>query len=249
MRSASQGLVANRLLQAISVASFARLQPHLELVELPLKFLLVHAGQPTEFVYFLESGLGSIVADSLDDKHVEVGHVGREGMGGSHLILRTDVTPDQTFMQVGGSGFRMSVAHFNAVMLADIDLRDLLSRYVLFCKIQLAQSAVANARYSLHARLARWLLMCHDRLEIRDMFLTHQFLSLMLGVRRPGVTEELHVLEGAGLIKSTRGKIRILDRAGLEQAAGGCYGLPELEYERLIGVPMRAERSGHQFVT
>jgi len=100
---------------------------------------------------------------------------------------------------------------------------------------QLSQTALANGRYNLQERLARWLLMCNDRLHTDDMALTHEFLSLMLGVRRSGVTEAIHLLEGIHVIKATRGQVRIVNRARLLEIAGGCYGLPEAEYDRLIG--------------
>ena len=111
--------------------------------------------------------------------------------------------------------------------------------YVHCCDIQLAQSALANGRYNMHERLARWLLMCHDRLAGHDLPRTHEFLALMLGVRRSGVTNELHVIEGLRAIRSTRANVRILNRERLEEIAGGSYGVPEKEYERLIGLPIR----------
>jgi len=117
--------------------------------------------------------------------------------------------------------------------------QDLLLRYVHCSELQLAHSALANARYTMPQRLARWLLMCHDRLRDDDLSLTHEFLSLMLGVRRSGVTNEIHVLEGAHAIKASRGNIRIVDRQKLEEIAGGSYGIPEDEYERHIGFTIR----------
>jgi CRP-like cAMP-binding protein len=116
---------------------------------------------------------------------------------------------------------------------------DLLLKYVHCRELQLAHSALANARYTMLGRLARWLLMCHDRLRDSDLPLTHEFLSLMLGVRSAGVTHEIHILEGVHAIKATRGNIRILDSRKLEDMAGGSYGVPEHEYERLIGIPIR----------
>jgi CRP-like cAMP-binding protein len=111
---------------------------------------------------------------------------------------------------------------------------------ITYCaELQLAHSALANARYNIPERLARWLLMSHDRLEGNDLPLTHEFLALMLGVRRSGVTGELHVLEGSHAIRATRGNVHIRDRSKLEDIAGGCYGLPEREYERLLGFSFR----------
>ncbi|NNH68144.1 Crp/Fnr family transcriptional regulator, partial [Rhizobium laguerreae] len=119
------------------------------------------------------------------------------------------------------------------------EVRQLLLRYVHTCELQLAHSALAAAKFNVHQRLARWLLMCHDRIDGNHLPLTHDFLALMLGIRRAGVTNELHILEGMHAIKSTRGNVRILDRNKLIEIAGGCYGVPELEYERLIEAPIR----------
>jgi CRP-like cAMP-binding protein len=135
---------------------------------------------------------------------------------------------------VAGEGYLVPVDKFTLIGQEDAAIRDLLLRYIHCSDMQLAYSALANARYSLHERLARWLLMCHDRIDGDDLPLTHEFLALMLGVRRSGVTEQIHILEGNHSIKATRANIRILDRTKLEQVAGGCYGVPEKEYRRLI---------------
>lgn len=108
-------------------------------------------------------------------------------------------------------------------------------RYVQAYQIQLAQSALSFGHFKMHERLSRWLLMCHDRIDGDELMLTHEFLSLMLGVRRSGVTDEVHILEGMGAIRASRGLIVIRDRQMLERISEGCYGLPEREYRRLIG--------------
>lgn len=234
-----QSSLRNHLLRRLSPSIFAPLRSKLHPVDLQLREVLVEPDQPTANVFFLESGLASLVANSLDGEQAEVGHVGREGLTGSHVLLGTDRTPNRTFMQSPGSALRISVPDLLDAVASEPALRDLLLRYIHSREIQLSHSALANGRYSINERLARWLLMCHDRLESDDLQLTHEFLSLMLGVRRSGVTNELHVIEGIGAIKATRGQIRILDRARLEEIAGGCYGLPEREYERLIGASFR----------
>jgi CRP-like cAMP-binding protein len=229
-----QSEVRNRLLKVIPQEAFESLQPYLELIDLALKQSLVEPNVPNDAVYFLESGLGSVVAQSSDGETVEVGHVGREGMAGYHVLLMTPTSTHRTFMQSMGSAFKVPVGPFMAALEKHPRMRNLLLRYVHSCEVQLGHSALANARYNMHERLARWLLMCHDRLEGDDLALTHEFLSLMLGVRRSGVTEQLHILEGLHAIKATRGNIRIIDREKLEDVAGGCYGAPEAEYKRLI---------------
>lgn len=233
----SQSEVRNRLLKALPPQAYEILRPHMEMVDLSLKQDLVEAGQPNAFVYFIESGLASVVAESSDGESVEIGHVGREGMAGYHVMLMTPTSSHRTFMQSVGSAIRVPVDAFMGTLEEHRSMRNLLLRYIHCCEVQLGHSALANGRYNMHERLARWLLMCHDRLDGDDLGLTHEFLSLMLGVRRSGVTEQLHILEGLHAIKATRGNIRIIDREKLEEVAGGCYGAPEAEYRRLIETP------------
>jgi CRP-like cAMP-binding protein len=238
MSSFSQSSVENRLLKAMDAKAFELLRPAMEAIDLPVKHALTETNLPNSHVYFIEGGLASMVATSTDDEAVEVGHIGREGLGGYHVLLMTDRTPHKTFMQVAGSGISVPVQDFMQAVDNHKPLRDLLLRYVHSADVQLAHSALANGRYSMQERLARWLLMCQDRLDRSDLPLTHEFLSLMLGVRRSGVTNELHILEGVHAIKATRGNVRVHNREKLEEIAGGCYGLPEAEYERLIGISM-----------
>jgi CRP-like cAMP-binding protein len=232
----SQRTIRNRLLRAISSDDFARLIPHLEPVALRLREVLVVPNQPIQNVYFIEEGLASVVAISADDR-IEVAHVGREGLTGDPVLLGVEQTPNETFIQVAGSALRIGVDDLRAALDTSPALKALLLRWVHVSMIQTAQSALANGRYTIQERLARWLLMCLDRMDGDDLPLTHEFLSLMLGVRRSGVTEALHVLEGVNIVKTGRGTIRVLNRERLEEIAGGCYGLPEAEYNKLIGKP------------
>lgn len=235
----TQTTVRNLLLRAIPQRAFEYLRPHMQLIDLPLKYELVTADEPTDTVCFLETGLGSVIATSSDDEAVEVGHVGFEGMSGAHVLLRVDRTPCRTFVQVAGEGIAVPVGSLYSLIEEMPEVGDLLLRYAHTCHLQLAHSALANSRYNMHERLARWLLMSHDRLQGDNLALTHEFLSLMMGVRRSGVTHELHVIEGLKAIRATRGNIRVIDREKLEEIAGGCYGVPESEYERLVGLPIR----------
>jgi CRP-like cAMP-binding protein len=234
-----QSNVRNLLLKAIPADAFVMLEPSMQAIDLPLKFDVVFSDVPNTHVCFIERGLASVVATSSDDEAVEVGHVGPEGMGGLHVVLRTDRTSNKTFMQAAGNGITVPVSTLTSMLEKFPVANTLLLNYVHCTELQLSHSALANARYNMHERLARWLLMCHDRLGGNDLPLTHEFLSLMLGVRRSGVTNEIHIIEGMRAIKATRANIRIIDREKLEEIAGGCYGLPEREYERLIGLPIR----------
>ncbi|AHF88123.1 cAMP-binding protein (plasmid) [Rhizobium leguminosarum bv. trifolii WSM1689] len=233
-----QRQVNNRLLRRFPEDAFKRLAPLLETIDLPVKRTLVLPHKPIEHVCFLESGLASMVAESADGKSVEIRHIGREGIAGYPVVLGVDRTPNKTFMQVPGHGFEVATEDFLPI-LGHPQVRQLLLRYVHTCELQLAHTALAAAKFNVHQRLARWLLMCHDRIDGNHLPLTHDFLALMLGVRRAGVTNELHILEGMHAIKSTRGNLRMLDRDKLIEIAGGCYGVPEQEYERLIEVPKR----------
>ncbi|MFP5076408.1 Crp/Fnr family transcriptional regulator [Rhizobium sp. YIM 134829] len=237
MTPLSQTSIRNRLLRALTVDQFASLAPHLEPYVLPLRHMLVEANVPTAHLWFIESGLASAIATNDDREEIEVAHIGREGITGLHRLLHVEATPNRTFMQVEGTGFRVSFAAMGALFDSDKGVRDLLLRYVFVSALQMAHSSVANARYTMHERLARWLLMCHDRVDGDHLQLTHEFLSLMLGVRRSGVTAELHVLEGIHAIKATRGDVQVLDRTRLENIAGGSYGAPERAYDQLIGSP------------
>ncbi|SES42687.1 Crp/Fnr family transcriptional regulator [Rhizobium sp. NFR03] len=222
----------NGLLSVMSRDDRALLEPHFTLVELELKQPLFDAHQPIDYVYFFLSGLSSEIA-TVGRENIEVGCVGREGLSGHAVLLDVECSPHYAFMQGAGTALRIRSCDLVRMVDQSSSLRKLLSRYVHVFMTQIAQSALADGRFTLQQRLARWLLMCQDRLG-NQMPLTHEFLALMLGVRRPGVTTAMHVLEGEHLIKAERASITILDRPGLIATAGGSYGLPEEEYRRLI---------------
>jgi CRP-like cAMP-binding protein len=202
--------------------------------------VLVEADRPVGHVWFIESGLASLVAVGLDGDQAEVASIGPEGLAGSCALQGAERSPFRTFVQLPGVAIRIQMAELQDAMEASPALRDLLGRYLQIVTVQIAHTALANGRYSITERLARWILMCHDRSEGDTLRLTHDLLATTLGVRRPGVTTAIHVLEGEGLIKATRGQITVVDRAGLEDAASASYGRPEAEYERLIGGEFRS---------
>jgi CRP-like cAMP-binding protein len=179
--------------------------------------------RPIEYVYFIESGLASEIAVNGDRKKIEIAHVGSEGLVGKPVLLGLDRTPNEVFMQAQGSAFRIRAGELTKAMEKRPSIRALLLRYVHTCLIQFAHSALANGRYSIKERLARWLLTCHDRLGCDELPLTHEFLSLMLGVRRSGVTQALHSIEIEEAIRVQRGLIVVTDRRKLELVAGGSY--------------------------
>lgn len=233
MSELTQEEVRNTLLRRLPASAFEKLAPHLQPLDLPLRYPLALPDEPIEHVVFIEAGLASMVVEDDSGRRIEVRHIGYEGMTGYTVVLGADQSPTRTFMQMPGRGLKVP-ARDVVSLLDDPQARLLLLRYIHTCDLQLSFTTLATSRYSLPQRLARWLLMCHDRIEGDTLTLTHDFLSLMLGVRRASVTDQLHVLEGTRAIRSTRGQIRILNRETLLRIAGGCYGTPEEEYERLI---------------
>ena len=214
---------------------FALLQPHLQTIDMPLLKDLERPNRRIETVYFMEAGIASVVAVQPDDTKIEVGLIGREGMSGISVVLGDDQSPHSTYMQVAGDGLRIAAKELRNAMAASGTLHQLLLRYVQAFMVQTAHTAIANARANIERRLARWILMAHDRTRIATLPLTHEFLSLMLGVRRAGVTEALQSLKRVKLIDTGRNSIIVLNRKGIERLAGDSYGVPEKEYRRLIG--------------
>jgi CRP-like cAMP-binding protein len=225
----------NRLLSVLSDDDFALLQPHLRPVTLPLLYDLERPNRKIEMVYFMEAGIASIVAVQSDGIRVEVGLVGREGMSGVAVVLGGAQWPHSTYIQVAGEGQRIKANELRNAQNASPSLRDLLLKFAQVFMVQTAHTAVANARAHIDQRLARWILMAHDRTDDKTIPLTHEFLSLMLGVRRAGVTEALQTLRRQKLIDTGRNQIVVRNRKGLERKAGSSYGAPEKEYRRLIG--------------
>ena len=235
----SQADVRNRLLSLMAAKDFDRLAPHLQGVQLPKGHVIVEPGQPIEFVYFLDSGVGSIVARSPEGHQVEAGLFGVDGVSPVEVVLGSDRSPHRILIQVADDSWRMPAGVLQEALEASPSLQQLLLRYVQALTTQSSYTALSNAMHSIDERLARWILMCDDRIDTSEMRLTHEFISIMLGVRRPSVTTALHVLEGNGFIRSERGAITVTNRHALEEFAGDAYGVPEAEYERLIG-PLRA---------
>ena len=217
----------NRILRALSDADRELLRPHLTWSKLPRGEVLVAPNAPIDRVWFLESGLSSIVAMSGNEQGIEVWLAGRDGLVGLPLLLDADRTPHRIFMQVDGAGYSIMADDLRQVLDAHASIRKMLLRYVQVYATQTTYTALSNAIHTIEERLARWLLMSHDRQDDGEIYLTHDFLALMLGVRRPSVTIALHSLEGVGFIRSTRGMVTIRERAELEDFAGASYGDPE----------------------
>jgi len=225
----------NLLLAALKPDDLALLQSALEPVSLPRNKMLELANRKIENIYFAERGMASVVGGVKSERKVEIGIIGYEGVTGLPVIYGNHRSPHQTFIQMPGDGFRLPVLTLRNALEKSASLQRLLLKYAQAFMIQTTHTAIANARGTVEERLARWVLMAQDRWEGSSVPLTHEFLSLMLAVRRPGVTEAVHGLSNRGLIDHNRGNIVVIDREGLIERANGLYGIPESEYQRLLG--------------
>jgi CRP-like cAMP-binding protein len=230
-----RGAVRSRLLAALAPDDRAALEPHLEAVALAVGQVLAEPGEPLAHVYFPETAIFSVIHRMADGAAVEVGTVGNEGLVGLAALLEAEASESQTLAQIPGTAVRLPAAVLVEAVAARPALRRLLHRYTQAYLTQVAQGAACNRLHGIEARCARWLLMTHDRVGGADVFpLTQEFLAIMLGVRRSGVTLAAGALQDAGLIRYRRGGIRVLDRAGLEAAACECYGAVRRQYDRLL---------------
>ena len=184
---------------------------------------------------FPESGMVSLLATLDDGEQIEVGIAGREGLVGLPLVFGDDRSLVEARVQMEGTALRIGAAAFRDEMEQSDALRTLLLRYALAFHAQITLSAACNARHAIEQRLARWLLIAHDRVEANDFPMTHEFISMMLGVRRPGVTIAAGILQKAGLIHYARGRMAVTDRPGLEATSCECYHTAWREFARLLG--------------
>ncbi|WP_196259616.1 Crp/Fnr family transcriptional regulator [Pelagibacterium limicola] len=233
--SIQQESIRNGILAGIPSADFECLRGFLEPVTLKKGFQIAREDERIEWVYFPEAGIGSVVAVSPEGKSVEAGLFGREGFSPTAALIGTEISTHRIIAQAPGGAHRMAITKFRDCIVRFPSMRDLLERYMHNMSTQMSYTALSNAVHVIDERLARWLLMCHDRSDSDEMALTHEFLALMLAVRRPSVTTALHVLEGKGFIRAERGYVTIRNRAALEEFAADAYGKPEEEYRRLIG--------------
>jgi CRP-like cAMP-binding protein len=215
----------NVILSRLSKADFQLLEPHLEAADLPVLKVLERRGRPIKAVYFPETGFASVVANGA--RPIEVGVIGREGMTGLPVVLGGDRNEHETFMQAAGHGHCIRVSQIREAMAKSRTLQDSFLRYVQAFLTQTTQTVVANGRSKIEDRLARWLLMADDRIESDELQLTHEFLAMMLAVRRPGVTVAIQELERKGVVARRRGRIILLDRAALEDMCNGTYAPAE----------------------
>lgn len=231
----------NRLLAALPPASLARLWPGLTPVELEIRQVVQRPDEPVVTVYFPESGWFSRLAPLEDGDSAEVGLIGRDGVTGLPVILGSDRDGLESMAQCPGTALSMAADTLRAAMERDEALRTLLLRYVLVFHEQVARTAACNGRHPIEQRLARWLLMAHDLAEGDDYPMTHEFLAMMLGVRRAGISIAAGSLQKAGLIRYRAGQMGIIDRPGLEAASCECYGITRRGSDRLFGPEARTK--------
>ena len=228
-------VVRNRLLAALPASVLAQLSPKLQPVTLDLRQVLQVARAPVDAVYFHEVGWTSMVAQLDEGMTAEVGLVGREGMVGLPLAFGVETSFVEAMVQGPGTALRMEAAAFRHALDAHPALRTLLFRYGEFMHAQVTQTAACNGNHGLEQRLARWLLMSHDRVIGDELPMTQEFLAMMLCVHRPSVTVAARILQRANLIRYGGGSITIIDRPGLEAASCECYGTVRQHQRRLLG--------------
>ncbi|MCJ2143274.1 Crp/Fnr family transcriptional regulator [Methylobacterium sp. E-066] len=235
MAQLQQADLGNRLLRALAPDDFLALQPALRPEDMAVRQILIAPKTKIETAYFVETGIVSVTNDGARGR-VEIGLIGREGLvGAAPVLLGDDRTPYTHFVQAPGHMLSIDARVLLGVVEARPAMRLVLLRYIHTHFAQTAQTAFANARGNTPMRLARWLLMYQDRSDGDAVMVTHEFMSLMLGVERPGVTAALRRLERDGFVRTHRGLVEIIDREGLLDLAGDSYGTAEAEYDRLIG--------------
>jgi CRP-like cAMP-binding protein len=234
-RQKAMNRASNRLLALLSGRDYARLRAHLDPVTLGYRQVLYASNKEINFVYFLESGVGSLVNTMINGAAAEVGTIGNEGVVGLPILLNDNTAPMTVYIQVPGAGWRMSADRLRKEMERSASMRTVMLHYAHAFFNQVAQSAACNHYHTLRQRCCRWLLMTHDRMQSDDFLLTQEFLAMMLGVQRTGVSAATGALKKAGYINYSRGSVTILNRRGLEQSACECYAVSKREFDRLLG--------------
>jgi CRP-like cAMP-binding protein len=224
----------NLLLAALPEAEWARWQPQLELVDLPLGKVLHESGVPMTSVYFPTNAIISMLYVLENGSSAEIAVVGFEGVVGISIFMGGGSTPSRAVVQSAGKGYRLRAEAMKGEFDRSGPVMHLMLRYIQALITQMSQTAVCNRHHSLDQQLCRWLLLSLDRLKGHQLVMTQELIANMLGVRREGVTEAALSLQKAGLIQYTRGHITVLDRPGLEKRTCECYEVVRKEYDRLL---------------
>ena len=224
----------NRILDALPPDEFSRLRQRLEPVPLSRSKTLQPSGEEESFVYFPASGMISVVSTLADGSAVEVGTIGSEGLAGLSVLFGAARSPHMMIVQGAGTAFRASATALREELKRSVAFRDVVHKFAALFLAQISQTAACNGRHRLEERCARWLLMMADRLQSDQFPLTQEFLAMLLGVRRQGVTTAALGLQRSGLIRYSHGQLDILDREGLEAASCECYGVIKDQLDRFL---------------
>lgn len=235
MPFAASALEANAILRHTRGAEVAAILGGAELVEMPARHVIYNSGETINDVFFPLDCVLSVVTQMEGGEAIEVGTVGREGMSGIPLLMGGTTTANDCYCQVPGRSIKIPVAHFRHMQETDAEFRALLNRYLQAYVNFLGQLTGCNRLHSVYERCARWLLLSHDRVGKDDIALTHEYLAMMLGSRRSGVTIALAALQNAGFIRYTHGHITIVNREGLEATTCECYAVAQEQFGGLLG--------------
>ncbi|MGI8493727.1 MAG: Crp/Fnr family transcriptional regulator [Pyrinomonadaceae bacterium] len=222
----------NLILNSLPDENFARLLPDLEQVHLTLGQVIFRAEEPIEYVYFPNNSMISVIANTVNGQSAEVGVIGYEGIIGIDVLMGSNMTLNDNIIQLANSALRIKTAAVQKEFKRADAFHDSVLRFIRLMMIQISQTALCNRLHSVEERLARWLLMCHDRSPTDNLNLTQEFLAVMLGSNRATVTLSALTLQNIGYIKYSRGRITITDRPGLESFACDCYQTVKTEYDR-----------------
>jgi hypothetical protein len=217
--------IQNKILLAMNEAEFEIIRPHLKFVSLPSHLRLHESHEAFKYVHFPNEGLISLVIVMENGKTVEAGIVGCEGVSGMHAVAGLSHGPLREVMQIGGNGFRVKVGDLKKTLGSTRNFQRILERYSTMLGLHVAQTAACNRLHDIDRRLARWLLMAHDRVDSGTLRITHDFLATMLGTDRPSVSQAAGNLQKMNIIQYRRGTVKILNRAALEGRACECYGV------------------------
>jgi len=224
----------NQLLSCLPDAEWLRWEPHLELIDLPLGKVLYESGEQLKFVHFPTNAIVSLLYVLDSGASAEIAVVGYEGVVGISIFMGGGSTPSRAVVQSAGKGYRIPACVIQVEFEHSSPVMHLMLRYTQALITQMSQTAVCNRHHSLDQQLCRWLLLSLDRLPGTELVMTQELISNMLGVRREGVTEAAIKLQGAGLIRYSRGRITVLDRPKLEERTCECYRVVKREYDRLL---------------
>jgi CRP-like cAMP-binding protein len=230
----SSSAFANTILSQLSPQCIAGFGRNLQPIALELKQDIYRPNQPIKYACFPEAGMLSVVSTMEDGRSIEVGTIGKEGMAGANPLQGADSLPYHCYVQIEGNGYRIDAAVLKNAAKQDENLRELILRYQSAFLVQSMQGTACNGLHSIPQRCCRWLLMSHDRVHSDRIPLTHEFLALMLGVRRASVTDHLQPLQARGWIQMNRGEITVLDRKGLESGSCECYRVITEQQKQLL---------------